>query len=115
MLTRREADCHAFISQRIEVSGIAPSFREIAYALDLSSTSRVYDLVVQLERKGYLRRLIAKARGLEVLRHVDGTLAANGASAELLRALDRFMLGRISESTLREVWMEYRPPQSRAT
>ncbi len=68
MLTRKQHDLLRFIHERIEETGVAPSFDEMKEALGLKSKSGVHRLVTALEERGFLRRLPHRARALEVLR-----------------------------------------------
>ncbi len=68
MLTRKQHDLLRFIHERLEETGVAPSFDEMKEALGLKSKSGVHRLVTALEERGFLRRLPHRARALEVLR-----------------------------------------------
>ena len=68
MLTRKQHDLLRFIQERLEETGVAPSFDEMKEALGLKSKSGVHRLVTALEERGFLRRLPHRARALEVLR-----------------------------------------------
>ena len=57
-----------FIHQRLEASGVSPSFDEMKDALDLRSKSGIHRLVMALEERGFIRRLPHRARALEVLK-----------------------------------------------
>ena len=68
MLTRKQHDLICFIADRLEESGVSPSFEEMKEALDLKSKSGVHRLISALEERGFLRRLPNRARALEVLK-----------------------------------------------
>lgn len=72
MLTRKQHELLTFIQNRLEDSGISPSFEEMKEALDLKSKSGVHRLISALEERGFIRRLPNRARALEVLRAADG-------------------------------------------
>jgi repressor LexA len=57
-----------FIHERLEETGISPSFEEMKTALDLRSKSGIHRLIVSLEERGFIRRLPHRARALEVLK-----------------------------------------------
>ena len=57
MLTRKQHELLLFIQQRLEESGISPSFEEMKEALDLKSKSGVHRLISALEERGFIRRL----------------------------------------------------------
>ena len=68
MLTRKQHELIRFIQQRLEESGISPSFEEMKEALDLKSKSGVHRLISALEERGFIRRLPNRARALEVMK-----------------------------------------------
>lgn len=71
MLTRKQHELLQFIQNRLDESGISPSFEEMKEALDLKSKSGVHRLISALEERGFIRRLPNRARALEVLRQPD--------------------------------------------
>ena len=85
MLTRKQHELLLFIQQRLEDSGISPSFEEMKEALDLKSKSGVHRLISALEERGFIRRLPNRARALEVIRQPDdviGTARSKAAPAK---------------------------------
>ena len=68
MLTRKQHELVCFINDRLEETGISPSFEEMKEALDLKSKSGVHRLISALEERHFIRRLPNRARALEVLR-----------------------------------------------
>lgn len=68
MLTRKQLDLLQFIQQRMQESGVPPSFDEMKDALDLKSKSGIHRLITALEERGFLRRLPNRARAIEVIR-----------------------------------------------
>jgi repressor LexA len=68
MLTRKQHELLVFIHQRIQESGVSPSFDEMKDALDLASKSGIHRLITALEERGFVRRLAHRARALEVLK-----------------------------------------------
>lgn len=68
MLTRKQYDLLLFIHERLQDSGVSPSFDEMKEALQLRSKSGVHRLITALEERGYLRRLPHRARALEVVK-----------------------------------------------
>lgn len=86
MLTRKQHELLTFIQNRLEASGISPSFEEMKEALDLKSKSGVHRLISALEERGFIRRLPNRARALEVIREPEASVpkaprAANANSA----------------------------------
>jgi len=71
MLTAKQHELLLFIQNRLEQSGISPSFEEMKDALDLKSKSGVHRLISALEERGFIRRLPNRARALEVLRQPE--------------------------------------------
>lgn len=68
MLTAKQHELIRFIQQRLEETGISPSFEEMKDALDLKSKSGVHRLISALEERGFIRRLANRARALEVIK-----------------------------------------------
>ncbi len=72
MLTRKQHQLLLFINQRLNATGICPSFDEMKDALSLKSKSGIHRLISGLEERGFIRRLAHRARALEVLRLPEG-------------------------------------------
>ena len=68
MLTKKQHELICFIDDRLNATGVSPSFEEMKEALDLKSKSGVHRLISALEERGFLRRLPNRARALEVLK-----------------------------------------------
>jgi repressor LexA len=79
MLTAKQHELIRFIQQRLEETGISPSFEEMKEALDLKSKSGVHRLISALEERGFLRRLPNRARALEVVRQPEDVTPARNA------------------------------------
>ncbi len=75
MLTRKQHELICFISDRLEETGVSPSFEEMKEALDLKSKSGVHRLISALEERGFIRRLPNRARALEVLKQPERAAA----------------------------------------
>jgi repressor LexA len=80
MLTAKQRELIVFIQQRLEETGISPSFEEMKEALDLKSKSGVHRLISALEERGFLRRLPNRARALEVIREPGDTTPARSTA-----------------------------------
>jgi len=65
-LTKRQKEIFEFIQKFIDKNGYAPSFREIAYYFEFSSTGTVAEYISILEEKGYLTREAISARSLQL-------------------------------------------------
>ena len=68
MLTKKQSELLRFIHERLQESGVPPSFDEMKEALDLRSKSGIHQLIMALEERGFHRRLANRARAIEVLR-----------------------------------------------
>ena len=68
MLTKKQHELLMFIHERIQETGVSPSFDEMKEALDLASKSGIHRLITALEERGFLRRLPHRARALEVVK-----------------------------------------------
>lgn len=66
-LTRKQAECLEFLERHLEEHGEAPSFNEIADAINLKSKSGVNRIINGLEERGRIRRLPNRARALEIV------------------------------------------------
>jgi repressor LexA len=80
MLTAKQHELIRFIQQRLEETGISPSFEEMKEALDLKSKSGVHRLISALEERGFLRRLPNRARALEVIRQPENSTPGRAAA-----------------------------------
>ncbi|WP_019905113.1 transcriptional repressor LexA [Methylobacterium sp. 77] len=76
MLTRKQLELLQFIQQRMQESGVPPSFDEMKDALDLKSKSGIHRLITALEERGFLRRLPNRARAIEVIRLPESMTSA---------------------------------------
>lgn len=86
MLTAKQHSLLLFIHERLEASGISPSFEEMKEALDLKSKSGVHRLIGALEERGFLRRLANRARALEVVKMPDGGSARSLPKTEAVNS-----------------------------
>src|SRR6187399_280125 len=104
MLTRKQHELICFIADRLNDTGVSPSFEEMKEALDLKSKSGVHRLISALEERGFIRRLPNRARALEVLKMPETRAAAPKAPVELPQAandsiIDLPLHGRIAAGT----------------
>src|SRR5260221_8803274 len=76
MLTRKQHQLLLFINQRLNATGVCPSFDEMKDALGLKSKSGIHRLISGLEERGFIRRLPHRARALEVVRLPEDTAIA---------------------------------------
>lgn len=66
-LTNKQNQVLDYIKQSIAKNGFPPTVREIGAALGLSSSATVHAHITTLENKGYLKRVGAKNRAIELL------------------------------------------------
>ena len=78
MLTKKQHELLTYIDERIQETGISPSFDEMKEALGLKSKSGIHRLITALEERGFLRRLRHRARALEVVRLPENAAARTG-------------------------------------
>ena len=88
MLTAKQHELIRFIQQRLEETGISPSFEEMKEALDLKSKSGVHRLISALEERGFIRRLPNRARALEVIRQPEDAVPPPRAQLVMPSASD---------------------------
>ena len=77
MLTKKQHELLHFINQRLQATGISPSFDEMKEALGLKSKSGIHRLITALEERGFIHRLPHRARALEVLKLPDSAIAGS--------------------------------------
>jgi len=67
MLTRQQKRLLDIISSEISANGFAPSFEEMKERMGLRSKSGIWRLINALEERGYIRRLLNRARAIELV------------------------------------------------
>jgi len=92
-LTPRQREVLEFIQGHLALQGVAPTLREIAAAFGFASTASAQKHVLELERKGWLRRLKHRRRGL-----VPVELPESGSGVVELRLLGLVAAGQPIES-----------------
>ncbi len=80
MLTRKQHKLLLFVHNFIQTNGIAPSFDEMFKALDLKSKSSIHRLLDALVERGFIRRLIGRARAIEVIKLPEDFKSGNPSS-----------------------------------
>lgn len=65
-LTDRQRTIYEFVRERIQSGGRPPTVREIGEQFDMSSTNGVRDVLVILEKKGYIKRQPMLSRAIEL-------------------------------------------------
>ncbi len=76
MLTKKQHELLMLINERLEETGISPSYDEMKDTLGLKSKSGIHRLITGLEERGFIRRLAHRARALEILK-MPGDAAAS--------------------------------------
>ena len=65
-LTKRQADCLAFIKSFVAERGYSPSFREVGAACGLKNMSHIHRVIHGLRKRGHLDLLPSQARSIVV-------------------------------------------------
>ena len=122
MLTAKQHELIRFIQQRLEDTGISPSFEEMKEALNLRSKSGIHRLISALEERGFIKKLANKARALEILKvpsiqsNVDNSsLSAKNSQVESNKNIIEFVkkpfklpvMGKIAAGTPIEAINEF--------
>ena len=76
MLTKKQKNLLLFINKKLRSSGVSPSYEEMKESLNLKSKSGIHRLISALEERGFIKRLVHKARALEVIK-LPETASAN--------------------------------------
>lgn len=76
MLTQKQKVLLLFIHERMQDTGVPPSFDEMKDALDLKSKSGIHRLITALVERGFIRRLPHRARAIEVIKLPESSEAA---------------------------------------
>ena len=101
MLTRKQSELLAYLSDHMQQHDVPPSFDEMRDALGLASKSGVHRLVSGLEERGHIRRLANRARAIEILKPV--TAVAGGVVTRAVETASNLvslpLLGRIAAGT----------------
>ena len=61
-LTDRQTEIFEFIKEQILVNKIAPSIMEIGQRFNINNPNGVRNHILSLEKKGYIKRTVDKAR-----------------------------------------------------
>lgn len=85
MLTTKQKELLVFINERLQETGVPPSFDEMKEALALQSKSGVHRLIIALEERGFIRRLPHRARAIEVIKLPDAMAPGGAEGGSTLR------------------------------
>ncbi len=80
-LSARQVIVLQTIIDTVAEQGFPPAMRDLLNASGLSSVSSIAHQLSALEKLGYIKRGSNKARGMEVLRNVDGTFIDTNSSS----------------------------------
>jgi repressor LexA len=87
VLTKRQSEVLRYIQSGVLKNGYPPTLREIASFFKIQSVRTVFDHIVALEKKGYIKRDKGKRRGLRILRNIQlpviGEISAGSPMAPL--------------------------------
>lgn len=83
VIYKRQGQILDFIKQHIQTQGSAPTLREIADALGVSSLATVHEHLVTLEEKGLIKRRSGKTRSIDLVDN-DTEVLDEGVSAPIL-------------------------------
>ena len=83
IIYRRQSQILDFIKQYIQLHSSAPTLREIADAIGVSSLATVHEHLVTLEGKGLIKRRGGKRRAIE-LKHLLFDFSLNGIDVPIL-------------------------------
>lgn len=90
-LTPRQQQVYDFIAQHLERSGYPPSLQEIAAHLGINGNLGVMRHLSALEKKGYIRRIAGRSRGIVLTRRAVAwslPLLGSVAAGPLTEALE---------------------------
>ncbi len=93
-LSPRQKDILEFINKKIKESGYPPSVREIAKAVNLSSSATVHSHLKKLEEKGYLKRNQSKPRAISILTDYDKASDSGHGNMVYVPVVGRIAAGR---------------------
>lgn len=80
---KRQRQILDFIKQSIQSSGSAPTLRQIADAIGVSSLATVHEHLTSLETKGLIKRKAGKVRSIEI-KNEEVNFSPNGFEAPIL-------------------------------
>lgn len=75
VIYKRQKQILDFLQQYIDSNGFAPTLKQIAKALDVSSLATVHEHLQALEKKGLIRKKNGAVRGIVLTEHIPHTSA----------------------------------------
>ena len=82
IIYKRQGQILDFIKQHIQSTGSAPTLRQIAKAVGVSSLATVHEHLVALEHKGLIKRKTGRSRSIEILDEHE--MEVNGLEVPIL-------------------------------
>jgi len=83
VIYKKQGQILDFIKQHIQSYGSAPTLRQIAIAIGVSSLATVHEHLAALEEKGLIKRKIGKTRSISLVNE-DISLSPGGAEVPIL-------------------------------
>jgi repressor LexA len=68
MLTTKQDELFQFLKKQMAGSNVSPSFLEMKEAIGAKSKSSVFQLLKNLEDRGFIRRIPRKSRAIEIIK-----------------------------------------------
>ena len=84
MLTKRQKQILGFLKQYIQTYGVAPTLKQIAEAIDVSSLATVHEHLETLEIKGIIKRKRGKSRSIELIEDTTDFSGNNSITVPIL-------------------------------
>jgi repressor LexA len=83
IIYKRQGQILDFIRQHIQTNGSAPTLRQIADAIGVSSLATVHEHLTTLERKGLIKRKTGKTRAIEIIGTTE-SFSSEGVAVPIL-------------------------------
>ena len=83
IIYKRQGQILDFIRQHIQSNGSAPTLRQIADAIGVSSLATVHEHLTTLERKGLIKRKTGKTRAIEIVGTTE-SFSSEGVNVPIL-------------------------------
>jgi len=84
IIYKRQGQILDFIRQHIQSSGSAPTLRQIAEAIGVSSLATVHEHLTALENKGLIKRKTGKTRSIDLVGIADEDLSSQRLEVPIL-------------------------------
>lgn len=95
-LTVAQRECLSFIIAHDASHGCIPTYQEIGEGIGLKSKSGIHRLITALEERGFIRRLPAHARSIEILFDENGAPRSE-ATVRLLAIENAALRAQVAE------------------